>query len=100
MQNLPIMAYQKDYVLRMLEHIGEIIAKLKGLLEENQHNAASEQSDLAIEKIFGKSISLAGILNQSPKTTLESLEGDVAQKCKRAEFIERFAGCSCDTHSR
>ncbi len=81
------MAYQKDYILRMLEQIGEIIAKLKGLIEENKQTAASEQLNLATEKIFGKSISVTELLNHSSQALFDSVTGSETEKWKKVEYL-------------
>ena len=63
------MVYQKDYILRMIEMIGEFIALLLGLLKKDDVQQAAERLDNAYRQFLKEDAAYFRIIPKEELTT-------------------------------
>lgn len=66
-ENLSVMAFQKDYILRMIEMMGDLIAAILGLIKKGEYEVASRSIDNAFNSFLKED---ASFFNMIPKEEL------------------------------
>lgn len=81
--------YRRDYIMRQIEYMVEVLQRVSGLVEENRYQAAMTMIDESLHDLFGLNGTL--INRQFGQESLSQLSFGEASDVRQAKFIAAAA---------